>query len=439
MFKRAYPLFISCVLVLAVPASAQLRFIVRPTTPGGITAVAQRHALAVVQLLDTVGLVYLVTSSNGRTIQQVETEVGKDVEVVDIEQDQNTAVPEVSQTTAAILDNLPTPTAVTYYSAPVLGVYLSQKAVSVIHLPDAQSAFATTGAGIVAIIDTGIDPTHPVLRGSVVPGYDFVHNIPGGSEWIDLTPKNYQVLTHSSPIITSKNTVAMVSPSTAAILDQTTAAILDYKNMPRAFGHGTMVAGVVHLAAPTAQIMPLKAFKGDGSATLVDILRAIYYAADHGAHVINMSFNLTIASTELANAMQYATDKNVICVASSGNTGKGVVGNPASLDYVVGVASTTNLDKRSKFSSYGTGVWVAAPGEGVVTTYPGQNYAEATGTSFSAPLVSGTAALTVQVNNQTDYGKSSTALSYAKQLPGLGLGNGRLDVFQTIQFMIQNP
>ena len=78
----------------------------------------------------------------------------------------------------------------------------------------------------------------------------------------------------------TKNTVAMVSQSTAAILDQSTAAILDYNNLPHAFGHCTMVAGIVHLVAPSAQILPLKAFSGDGTANLSNILRAVYFAAD---------------------------------------------------------------------------------------------------------------------------------------------------------------
>ena len=174
---------------------------------------------------------------------------------MDIELDQVTAVPEVSQSTAAILDSLPAPSAVTYYGTSVLGAYTSQTAVSLLRIPNTQTTFGATGFGIVAIIDTGIDPTHPVLQGSIVPGYDFVNNIAGSaSEWIDLNPVNQNVMSQSSPVITSKNTVAMVNQSTAAILDQSTAAILDYKNLPKAFGHGTMVAGVVHLTAPSAQI-----------------------------------------------------------------------------------------------------------------------------------------------------------------------------------------
>jgi subtilisin family serine protease len=197
-----------------------------------------------------------------------------------------------------------------------------------------------------------------------------------------------------------------------------------------------MVAGVVHLVAPKAKIMPLKAFRGDGTANLSDILRAVYYAADHGAHVINMSFTLTAESQELANAINYAEGQNVICVAAAGNNSKKKVGNPANLPYVMGIASTTNKDVRSSFTSYGTGVFEAAPGEGIVTTYPGQNYAEATGTSFSSPLVAGAAALTVQVEPDIDFSHASEALGNAKRLSSQGMGNGQLDVYAAVMALL---
>src|SRR2546426_10763559 len=84
------------------------------------------------------------------------------------------------------------------------------------------------------------------------------------------------------------------------------ADILDTRQVPRTFGHGTMVAGIIHLVAPTAQIMPLKAFETDGRAHLFEILRAIYYAVDHGAKVINMSFSTEQRSAEMKRAINYA-------------------------------------------------------------------------------------------------------------------------------------
>ena len=82
--------------------------------------------------------------------------------------------------------------------------------------------------------------------------------------------------------------------------------------MPVAFGHGTMVAGLIHLVAPTARIMPLKAFRADGTSTLADILRAIYFAADNGARVINMSFSLR-------EALRRADARDQLCDVARGD------------------------------------------------------------------------------------------------------------------------
>src|SRR2546426_9667854 len=100
------------------------------------------------------------------------------------------------------------------------------------------------------------------------------------------------ILDQSTASILDQNTIVILNQSTASILDQSTASILDTRQVPQTFGHGTMVAGIIHLVAPAARIMPLKAFEADGTAHLFDILRAIYYAVDHGAKVINMSFSL---------------------------------------------------------------------------------------------------------------------------------------------------
>lgn len=428
---------VACLLLLSYPALCQNNFILRPAATVNVTTIAQRYGLTVDEPLDTQNDVYLVTAPASQSVQQIETEVGSDTDVTDIEPDQDVDVPELNQSTAAILDSLPTPTSVQYYGSSVLGAYLSQKAVSLVNLPNTQNSYQVTGQGIVAIIDTGVDPTHPVLRDSLMGGYDFVHNQAGSaSEWVDLTPDNVSALAQSSTNAASKNTLAFVNQSTAAILDQSTAAILDTKNLPKAFGHGTMVAGIVHLAAPTAIIMPLKAFKGDGTANLSNILRAIYYATDHEANVINMSFSLTSPSDELGDAIQYANNNEVICVASAGNTGTATVGNPASLPQVMGVASISNSQQRSTFSNYGPAVFLAAPGEGIITTYPGNNYAEATGTSFSAPFVSGAAALGVQMD-ASSYNDSSQALSHANPLAS-GLGKGGLNAYQAVQSLVED-
>ena len=213
-------------------------------------------------------------------------------------------------------------------------------------------ATAATGAGIVAIIDTGVDPEHPLLQGSLVPGYDFVNDVAGpASEWGDIDHATVEILDHATVEILDTAAVPVpLNPSTVAILNS--ASTLDPNLLPAAFGHGTMVAGIVHLVAPTAQIMPLKAFHADGTSRAYDIVRAIYYAVDHGARVINMSFSATMASPEIARAINYATDRGVICVASAGNLGQEVVVYPGGFRNVLGVASTNSATPpvRSSFT-----------------------------------------------------------------------------------------
>src|SRR5260370_7313974 len=154
------------------------------------------------------------------------------------------------------------------------------------------------------------------------------------------------------------------------------------------FGHGTEVVGIIPLVAPKAKILPLKAFHANGTGYLSDILRAMYYAVQNKANVINMSFDFTSSSNELTKAVNYANSHSVILVASAGNDGKQESVYPASMKNVMEVPSTSDFDTPSTFSNYGSQVvWVAAPGEQIVTTYPFASYTPGSGTSFSAPFV----------------------------------------------------
>ena len=319
-------------------------------------------------------------------------------------------------------------------TATAWNAYVNQPAASAVEVQTAQSNFHVTGAGIVADIDTGVDPNHPVLQPVLLQGYDFTRNQPGGSEMNDLPssfPAPSCTTTCSGPV--------QVNQSSAAILDQSSAAILDTPQTA-AFGHGTMVMGIIHLVAPTAQLLPLKAFKSDGSANLSDILRAIYYAVQQGnANVINMSFDTKTSSTELKNALDYANQLGLTCVASAGNDGAQEIVYPAALQSdVMGVASvgsTTSTDgTRSSFSNFGSSVvWVAAPGEQIVTTYPFNSYAAGWGTSFSAPFVSGSGALLHALRTAITESGSATAIANAAPLTQTGMGNGRLDLVPALQ------
>jgi len=422
---------------VTVPAVAANRFIIRPTSGRDVNAAAGRHGLTVVGSLDSGSTVYSAVASDMLTSDSVISDCSGDADIAHIEADQSTRLPELeasallNQSTTAILDQLRSHTLTTWFGQHVPQFYAVQPAASQIHLDNAQHDFNASGQGtVVAIIDTGIDPNHPVLASSVISGYDFTRDVAGvPNELADVSPAMAGVLTQSTTAILDQQHLAILNQSTTAILDQSTTAILD--GLPHAFGHGTMVAGVVHLAAPKAQIMPLKAFAANGSGELSDILRAIYFAIDNGASVINMSFSLDTSSDELVKAIGLAQNKNVIAVASTGNTGLGTVNFPAALQKVIGVASVDSHNARSLFSSFGTGTWIAAPGEEVITTFPGGHYAAASGTSFSAPLISGGVALVKQFMPTANYSNVSAGLACNRKL-STDIGYGVADISQTI-------
>ena len=121
-------------------------------------------------------------------------------------------------------------------------------------------------------------------------------------------------------------------------------------------------------------------------------------------------------------------------MASAGNDGRQVSVYPAALANVIDVASTTNQDTQSSFTNYGAPpVWLAAPGEAIMTTYPWGSYAAGWGTSFSAPLVSGTAALLAGINSNITQSQAANALSYSQPISVPSLNNSRLDVYKAVQ------
>jgi thermitase len=415
-----------------------------------IAAIAARRGLTVIRPLDEhAHNVFLVSGpsrfgsrfdklreADNAAVQRLVDDVQGDPDVAQFEVNAVVITPEVASgidlngSMVSILDALSDRTVIDYFGGQVWNGYAHQPATNAIRLAGIHGA-GTTGAGIVAIIDTGVDPHHPLLAGSLVPGYDFVHDAAGeASEWTDLDGSLVNILDGSTVSILDQQSVVMLNGSTVAILDQDASNALNPAQLPAAFGHGTMVAGLVHLVAPTAKIMPLKAFKSDGSSTVFDVVQAIYYAIDHGARVINMSFSATAASPEIAHAINIATSSGVVCVASAGNLGQEVLVYPGALRNVLGVGSTSTADPptRSAFSNYGDAlVSLGAPGEGVITTYPGGGYAGVWGTSFSAPLTAGAAALLLQVDPTLDQAKADSLLGNADRMEA-GMGKGRLNL-----------
>ena len=415
------------------------RFIVR--APDNDQQVASDHGLTDVAAVPTQGVALMVSSDSAQS-QQLLRELESDSRVRRVEQDITALVPELSnaaqlgQSTAAILDTIFDATPVSYFGSTAANGYVNQRAARLIGLSRAQTEYGATGAGIVAVIDTGVDPNHPALRSVLVPGYDFTRDLAGiPSELDDLPSATAALLTQPGNATLNRKAFAILNQSTAAILDQSTAAILDPLTLPPAFGHGTMVAGIVHLAAPNARIMPLKVFRADGTASLFDIIQAIYFAVDHGASVINLSFNVLSGSAEFMRAINYARLRNVLVVASAGNAGTAGLVYPAGMKSVMGVASTDNSGKLSKFSNFGSHIVdLGAPGEGVITTFPGNNYAAAWGTSFSAPFVAGGSAVLKQFWPGVPSHEAMEAFSEDKHF-NLDFGYGVLDLCDAVEFI----
>lgn len=244
------------------------------------------------------------------------------------------------------------------------------------------------GSGItVAVIDTGVDFSHPALAGRLRPGFDYVDNDHDPSE----------------------------RGSTA----------------DAAFGHGTHVAGLVALAAPGAAILPLRVLDPAGRGTIWNVAEALLYAADPDgnpatadhAQVINLSLGTTTPTRLLDKVVELVTCSDddddeddddysdpgfngdrercdlhygSVVTAAAGNGGNARERQYPAAERAEGalsVAASTELSRVATFSNRGSWVMIAAPGEGLTSTVPGGGYGVWSGTSMAAPLAAGVAAL----------------------------------------------
>jgi thermitase len=250
------------------------------------------------------------------------------------------------------------------------GGYQDQWAVSMIRLAEAHTV--TRGAGItVAILDTGVDRTHPVLSGRLVTGYDFVD--------MDVDPSEEG--SHGDH---------------------------------RAFGHGTHVAGLVALVAPEARLMPVRVLDPDGSGNMWILAEGLAYAVnpdgdpttDDGADVINLSLSTPLPTHLLADLLAAATceksyqscpaeSRGAVVIAAAGNSGSTSLEYPAAegVAGLLSVGASELADRLAPFSNNGSWIHVTAPGQTILSTVPGGEIGVWSGTSMAAPIVAGTAAL----------------------------------------------
>jgi subtilisin family serine protease len=221
-----------------------------------------------------------------------------------------------------------------------------------LQLPQAHK-LAKGGRVLVAVIDSGIDATHPDLAGSIADSF---------------------------------NTL----PTPAA-----------------PHSHGTAIAGLIAAhgklagAAPDAQILAVRAFdpaSASAQATTFGILKGLDWAAAHGARVINMSF-AGPADPAVHRSLEAATKRDIVLVAAAGNAGaKSPPLFPAAYPQVIAVSATDADDKLFEQSNRGRHIAVAAPGNQLLLLAPG-GYTQASGTSFSAAEISGIVALMIERNN----------------------------------------
>lgn len=212
------------------------------------------------------------------------------------------------------------------------------------------------GAGVtIAIVDTGVESSHPDLVGALVPGWNFYDNN------ADTSPVN---------------------------------------------GHGTWVAGTagatsnngagVASVAGNAKLMPLRVVDGSGVGYWSSIAQAITYAADHGVRVVNASFEKLLNSSSVMSAAAYMKSKGGLVVVAAGNNGADEALTPNTA--VIPVSATDSNDQITSWSSYGSYVAMSAPGVPIYTTGLSGSYVQGQGTSFSAPIVAGTLALMMSAN-----------------------------------------
>ncbi len=270
------------------------------------------------------------------------------------------------------------------------------------HLPKIQGPAAwdiATGSGvIIAILDTGVESSHPDLAGKLVPGWNTASD--NGD---------------TSPVMWHGTSVAGVAAATS-----------------------NNALGVSSIAWD-ASIMPVRVTnRSDGVAEWSALAAGILWAADQGADVVNISYDIAVGSFLLNDAAQYLRSKGGLLVHAAGNSN--VDGGFSDNPYMITVSATTSSDTRASFSNYGNNIDVAAPGSGIYTTYQNGGYANTSGTSFASPATAGVIALIMAANPALTTDEIEAVLEdSAVDLGASGwdpeFGHGRVDAGAAVQMV----
>ena len=209
----------------------------------------------------------------------------------------------------------------------------------------------------IAMVDSGVNPTHPDLVSKLIPGWNF---------------------------------------------------LLGNSNTADDLGHGTATAGAAAAATNNGigiagvgwntPIMPLVVLDSTDSASYSNIASAITYAADHGVRIINVSIGGSSSSSTLQSAVNYAWNKGAVVFAAAMNNATSAPYYPAACDNVIAVSATEPGNTLASFSNYGSWIDLAAPGDTIYTTDNSGGYSYWYGTSFSSPIAAATGALALSIN-----------------------------------------
>ncbi len=250
-----------------------------------------------------------------------------------------------------------------------------------IQAPQAWQITAGCAVSVLAVIDSGLDFSHPDMAGRL-------WNNPGESG-------------------AGRETNGIDDDGNGYVDDWRGWDFVSKDNQPGDdYGHGTHVAGIANAAANNGigiagvagatwgvQIMALKVLDGSGIGTDSQAAEAIKYAVDNGARVINLSLGDPLPTPAIERALDYAAEHGVLIVAASGNSGIYGVYYPARYDTALAVGAVTSGNERAYFSSYGPELDLMAPGVAIYSTVPGGNYSYRSGTSMAAPHIAAVAAM----------------------------------------------